>query len=82
MPSATPPRTRWPLLAELALTDTVVIEHDEIFIVNRLPPSDALAHTVLDQLAGEVSGYLPRQGYKVPNGPALYPMWRRPAEAA
>ncbi|GAB1641492.1 GNAT family N-acetyltransferase [Krasilnikovia sp. MM14-A1259] len=26
-------------------------------------------------------GYLPRQGYRVPDGPPLYPMWRRPRPA-
>lgn len=48
------------LLAELAFTDTIVIERDQVVIVGRRPPSDALAHTVLDQLAGETTAHTVR----------------------
>ncbi|MDM4721375.1 GPP34 family phosphoprotein [Micromonospora sp. WMMA1363] len=45
------------LLAELVFTDTIVIEQDRIFVATRVPPSDALAHTVLDQLSGEATAH-------------------------
>ncbi|OJF10774.1 Golgi phosphoprotein 3 GPP34 [Couchioplanes caeruleus] len=48
------------LLAELAFTDTIVIEHDQVHVISRTPPSDALAHTVLDQLAGETIAHTVR----------------------
>jgi hypothetical protein len=48
------------LLAELALTDAIVIERDQVFVASRRPPSDALAHTVLDQLAGEATAHTVR----------------------
>lgn len=41
------------LLGELLLFGRVVLEGGVLTIVDRRPPPDALAHTVLDQLAGE-----------------------------
>ncbi|GAB1641494.1 hypothetical protein KRMM14A1259_19170 [Krasilnikovia sp. MM14-A1259] len=48
------------LLAELALTDTIVVEHDQVFVIRHAPPGDALAHTVLDQLVGEQTAHTVR----------------------
>ncbi|MEV7228803.1 GPP34 family phosphoprotein [Polymorphospora sp. NPDC051019] len=41
------------LLGELLLFGRITVESGELTIVDRRPPPDALAHTVLDQLAGE-----------------------------
>ncbi|BCJ67750.1 GOLPH3/VPS74 family protein [Polymorphospora rubra] len=41
------------LLGELLLFGRITLDSAELTIVDRRPPPDALAHTVLDQLAGE-----------------------------
>jgi hypothetical protein len=41
------------LLGELLLCARVTVRDDLVVVVNRQPPSDALAHTVLDQFVGE-----------------------------
>ena len=41
------------LLAELLLVERITMQDGLVVVVNRRPPNDALAHTVLDQLSSE-----------------------------
>jgi hypothetical protein len=41
------------LLGELMLADRVVIHNGRIYVKSQQPPPDALAHTILDRLAGQ-----------------------------
>lgn len=41
------------LLGELVLFERITIAQDLVSVMDRRPPDDALAHTTLDQLAGE-----------------------------
>lgn len=41
------------LIGELMLADRVAIQGGRIFVKNHQPPNDALAHTILDRLAGQ-----------------------------
>ena len=48
------------LLGELVLFKRVSIERGVVTVINRHPPEDALAHTVLDHLLGESQPHSPR----------------------
>jgi hypothetical protein len=41
------------LLGELLLADRVFIQNGRIYVRNQQPPTDALAHTILDRLVGQ-----------------------------
>lgn len=41
------------LLGELMLADRVIIQSGRIYVRNQQPPSDALAHTILDRLVSQ-----------------------------
>jgi hypothetical protein len=41
------------LLGELMLADRIAVQHGRIYVRNQQPPPDALAHTILDRLAGQ-----------------------------
>jgi hypothetical protein len=41
------------LLGELMLADRIGVQNGRIYVKNQQPPSDALAHTILDRLVGQ-----------------------------
>jgi hypothetical protein len=41
------------LLGELVLFERITVEHGDIRVVNRIPPEDALAYTILEHLLAE-----------------------------
>ena len=45
------------LLGELLLAGRITVEGDQVLVVDPRPPADALAHTILDRLVGEVAAH-------------------------